>query len=85
MQSDNALAFSCQGMTGEIAVITAFQSLNAFFLTPSTPPLISFPMSANNDLQNCCGNGGGWRRGKPVPLSITVQPVRALRQQSKGD
>lgn len=41
-------------------------------------------MSANSNLQNCCGDGGGWRIGEPVPLSITARPVRARGGRMRG-
>lgn len=41
-------------------------------------------MSANSNLQNCCGDGGGWRIGKPVPLSITARRVRARGSRARG-
>ncbi len=41
-------------------------------------------MSANSNLQNCCGDGGGWRIGEPVPLSITARPVRAHGGRARG-
>lgn len=41
-------------------------------------------MSANSNLQNCCGDGRGWRRGEPVPLSITARPVRARGGWTRG-
>lgn len=41
-------------------------------------------MSANSNLQNCCGDGRGWRRGEPVPLSITARPVRARGGRTRG-
>lgn len=43
---------------------------------PPEPALISLPMSADSAVHKCCGDGG-WRRGKPVPRSITAWPVRA--------
>lgn len=41
-------------------------------------------MSANSNLQNCCGDGEGWRIGEPVPLSITARPVRAGGSRARG-
>lgn len=41
-------------------------------------------MSANSNLQNCCGDGRGWRLGEPVPLSITARPVRARGGRTRG-
>lgn len=41
-------------------------------------------MSANSNLQNCCGDGEGWRIGEPVPLSITARPVRACSSRARG-